>query len=763
MINPISKLFRGFFTIYIFSLLCSINTHAQTYAVFNASSTPGANGIYIEDGAFNSMPKYTNGDYVLFYGNQNMKWAIVATGTDLNTDDFSNSPYLYSTPMDLNHPPQKGWHSGGNTTGSPGENIVVTELNSIGFSKNWFVESSADNGTIKDTALFYIFSNDITFSGTNDDDFIAANKMEIANLPSGLTAKAIRKSDSKISIFFDGTSESHTMKDNTDSLILIVKNEALSNNDISVISNDSIGLNIMYQNPYYISGITSNASINGCYKLEGVFNLKPFYKFNNYYLMTKGCNPKWIIREKNNVHPLYSSQVNHSFPHNREWHNGGFYFIINDDVNLAMENSIHYTNYSFVESLEDNGEFADSIEIQYCQPYNGGSFSGVAGDDFVADGKVNVTNLPEGLSLELKKHNDTTLYAKLTGQETNHELSNNINNLKIEFTETAFNGSGIFATNLLSEDSLSVVHMSNYVVVDTTNFLRNANGIYSAYDMINDKPAYSNQNGYYLIRRTKSSGCCVWSVLKRGSQNAVFRNEELSDTPPGNNWIVGDWSGSSTATIEVFQLQPWISYSKLSFSETSEDNGTISDTVTVSINHADGNVFNGSIGEDFFASDKVSVKNVPEGLNPKLEMVNDTCIYFIFSGEAAQHHTDNDINSISIDFKGSAFSGSKGNIKYSAKYNFSISFNHISGLNPSANEEQVPRVFPNPATNSINIKIDNIQGARLNIIDISGKGVYSKVPNSNNELIDLSTFKKGIYLVKVIQANKTYIEKVIVQ
>ena len=62
------------------------------------------------------------------------------------------------------------------------------------------------------------------------------------------------------------------------------------------------------------------------------------------------------------------------------------------------------------------------------------------------------------------------------------------------------------------------------------------------------------------------------------------------------------------------------------------------------------------------------------------------------------------------------------------------------------------RSFPNPAVNEINFNINNIPMVAIDIIDISGKNVYSEklVKNllDNTIKINTSEFKDGIYVVK---------------
>jgi hypothetical protein len=66
-------------------------------------------------------------------------------------------------------------------------------------------------------------------------------------------------------------------------------------------------------------------------------------------------------------------------------------------------------------------------------------------------------------------------------------------------------------------------------------------------------------------------------------------------------------------------------------------------------------------------------------------------------------------------------------------------------------------LFPNPAQNEIQVTgMDEM--AKVVIISLSGKNLISKTINGN-EMISISQLPKGIYLVKVIMRNETYLLK----
>ncbi|MEE1084198.1 MAG: C13 family peptidase [Paludibacteraceae bacterium] len=72
-------------------------------------------------------------------------------------------------------------------------------------------------------------------------------------------------------------------------------------------------------------------------------------------------------------------------------------------------------------------------------------------------------------------------------------------------------------------------------------------------------------------------------------------------------------------------------------------------------------------------------------------------------------------------------------------------------------------IYPNPTDGKLNIS--NSKGSIDNIVltDIAGKVLVEKAVNADQTDIDLSSYNKGIYLVKVVTANDSYIEKVVLK
>ena len=736
----------GFFLVGL--LFHSVTLHSQTYAVMNATSSPTANGIYTQNGTFYGYPKYSNGSYTLFHTpNQYMNWAIVPNGTSLSVSDVANSPYSYSTKINGAEPPSRAWHNGGNTTGLPGENIIVIPLNSIGYSKHYFTEATSDDGAIMDTVLVYLYTEGITFTG----------KAAFTGLPSGLSAKLVRKSDTTLMAYLEGNAGDHAMKDNT-VITLTLDDTALSNGDVSVFTDVSFGFKLLFQSAFVIEGAVASPGAAGEYPLMGMYNEYPWFVHNDYYLTTKSCNPKWIIRTETNVHPAYSTQIQTDYPGNREWHRGGFYYTMGDSLQVGMKNSILYESHSIIEDEDDQGTYTDSLKIRYYHPAEGSAFSGMVNDDFVADGKILVSNVPGELDMVIRKFNDTTLFAQLTGVAENHEVTDNIRNLKLEFTPEAFTGPGIHASHLYTVDSLDVVNMMKYVLVDTVNFSREVNGIYSAYNIINGCTAYTQEGKYFIVYRNTPPNC-VWGVMQAGAQNAVFSSGAEQNTPPYAGWVKGDYNGTAPATIEIFPVQPWLSYDHLTIKESEEIPGLINDTIRIVLNNGNGVIFIGILGDDFIDGELANVFNLPEGVTATMSLISETELHLYIAGSAVHHTTEDNIFNLTIRISNEAINGDPESVKFKRISSGKVLFNDITALDDESGKVYSGLIYPNPAGDLMFLLSEN--DMKFSICNSAGIIVMQGL--SLEKEIDISDLPAGLYLVTLEGDDQLISQKLIIK
>lgn len=70
-------------------------------------------------------------------------------------------------------------------------------------------------------------------------------------------------------------------------------------------------------------------------------------------------------------------------------------------------------------------------------------------------------------------------------------------------------------------------------------------------------------------------------------------------------------------------------------------------------------------------------------------------------------------------------------------------------------------IYPNPASNYIVVSTIGIKKYQLNIIDINGNTIVETSTSIPHQSIDLSNLSKGIYFIKVISNEKSFVQKLI--
>ena len=109
----------------------------------------------------------------------------------------------------------------------------------------------------------------------------------------------------------------------------------------------------------------------------------------------------------------------------------------------------------------------------------------------------------------------------------------------------------------------------------------------------------------------------------------------------------------------------------------------------------------------------------------------------------------------------------RGDTKFSWMIQALFSNNLGISQQPIANSQQPIDIFPNPATNSVTISIDNsqftIHNSQLSLLDLYGRAAYNNHVDRNEVTIDVSNLPKGIYLVKLETDGNSVVKKLIIK
>jgi hypothetical protein len=72
-------------------------------------------------------------------------------------------------------------------------------------------------------------------------------------------------------------------------------------------------------------------------------------------------------------------------------------------------------------------------------------------------------------------------------------------------------------------------------------------------------------------------------------------------------------------------------------------------------------------------------------------------------------------------------------------------------------------VYPNPATDMINVSFNEVVNGTVSIINIAGKEVLSATVNGAQTSISTTTLSSGVYYVQVNNGNSTQIDKIVIK
>ncbi len=189
----------------------------------------------------------------------------------------------------------------------------------------------------------------------------------------------------------------------------------------------------IYSTNYIVVG-SGNSAINGTYVENGTYNDKPLYQKagTNYYIVYDyGYWTISMYEDMMGYMSMHTVNSSANTPPYTGW-SGNPAPILTDDIPTLI-----YDKDYFYESTANDGSIVNSIIIKH-NNYNNATFSGSDGDNFVAGGKVSITNLPSGLTAVLTRNNSLQLTLSITGNAVNHTTDNNISNLTITFQNTAF-------------------------------------------------------------------------------------------------------------------------------------------------------------------------------------------------------------------------------------------------------------------------------------------------------------------------------------
>ncbi len=209
------------------------------------------------------------------------------------------------------------------------------------------------------------------------------------------------------------------------------------------------------------------------------------------------------------------------------------------------------------------------------------------------------------------------------------------------------------------------------VVEVPMGFPSSYNGVYVYTGKFNNRP-------YWVGPKSANNMVICYSKMYTRFVYTNFYNDTTSLMWASAYDMTGDTSKIPTNgwnQIKVAINGPSIKYKSLVFKESNENDGSFDASIEVTHNKLKGNYFAGTSGEDFIASNKVTISNLATGLTAKLVKQNDSLLLFSLSGKATNHNID---TNFSVEFTNSALAGG-GNIDstYGVKTKIGLNFINV--------------------------------------------------------------------------------------
>jgi len=427
----------------------------------------------------------------------------------------------------------------------------------------------------------------------------------------------------------------------------------------------------------------------------------------------------------------------------------------------ADTKELSYSTATFSEAAANDGSITATSTITLV----GDTFTGSVGQSLEAT----VTNLPAGLTAVIKKASDTTATLSFTGSAVSHANADDVNNLKVEFANSAFVGNkasdviGSTKSDLAIDFADPVVKTLSYSTATFSEAAANDGSITATSTITLVGDTFTGSVGQSLEATVTNLPAGLTAVIKKASDTTAtlsFTGSAVSHANSDDvssltiafsdtafvNSSATDVTGSTKSDLVIdFEdnVDKTISYSRTYFTESYANDGSVTVTSTITLA---GDKFTGTNGDDIAG---VVFANVPSGLNAVVKKVSDTTATLSFTGKAGSHDDVNDIDSVAVEFANSSFvGGSAIEVTGYANNNISIDF---AALGATINGDTDANIILGSGANDIIYGLggaDNINGdAGNDSIDVSA--------STTGSTITISSLSNGVDTVIGFVAGST--------
>lgn len=340
-----------------------------------------------------------------------------------------------------------------------------------------------------------------------------------------------------------------------------------------------------------------------------------------------------------------------------------------------------YSATVFNEATANDGSIGDTNQIMLAEGID--SYSGTDGEDFVASGKLVVSNCPAGLTVVATRTSATNLNVTLVGNAAANAAANSVNDLTFVFQGPALTsgltaGSFNFAVNSLQvlfndnvnpslwySGSVFTESAGNNGAIGNTISITLSNDTFTG---INDdnfvtagRVTVANVPSGLTVVLTRQDPKTLYATLSgnAAAHHAANNVADLTFTFLNSAFALGNASIVTNAVrsdLAVQYLNPSLAYpGGTTFNESWPNDGSIANTLAITLS---GDTFAGTNGQDLVASGFVVPANVPAGLTAQIVRTGPQGLTAGLAGNAVNHLSYQNVNDLTFTFQDSAFATS---------------------------------------------------------------------------------------------------------
>lgn len=412
--------------------------------------------------------------------------------------------------------------------------------------------------------------------------------------------------------------------------------------------------------------------------------------------------------------------------------------------------TLYYWTTAFSEAAANDGTIDNSSPLRITLYH--GTLAGTDGEDFAASGRMAVSNLPAGLTAVVTRASATELSVTLAGTAARNNAADTVTNLTFAFGDAAFAGLTAAAISNAVRADLSVSFQNPLLTYSGSVFTEaptNDGSIGNSLTLTLSGAGLAGTNGEDFV----PSGRLAVSNLPAGltativrasasqlvatltgrvvSNNAAasvtnltfaFRNSAFSNAPAAA--IVNAFRGD----LQIVFLNPAQTYSGTVFTEAPANDGSISNTLTITLA---GDRFAGTDGDDFLATSRAIVSNLPPGLTACARRLDDSHVLVSLNGAAVAHNAADSVTNAALRFVDAAFAGANAAIVGGAtRSDLAVHFNNPA-LTYDGTAFVESDVDDGSIANSLTITLagDGFAGANGEDFVVSGRVTAGSVPS----------------------------------